>query len=258
MLPFGSATFFPFTSYRPSFYSNARYGYRSGRSSSNNLIPVQSPILGIRVLVPRELYNLFGGRSPSSLPPPPPPYDRVPNFQRPYNQPPYYPQAPNFPPQIPPNQYQPPGAGYPPINPATFFNLMRAFYPDLIHRPDPRYPNVFAIRLPTDPRPPTQLPDDAEALPPPPPPDFYRDPFSLAQQPQTPPPPPLPPLPSLPLSQSNQASSNTELPSDENHFLQPPLPQRNFQSTQQYSNRLSQQYNQQPRNRSPQLIIIRT
>lgn len=62
VLPFAAGTFFPFT-WRPPF-SPPRYGYRSQRSPSSNLIPVESPILGLRFLVPRGLFDLFNVRPP--------------------------------------------------------------------------------------------------------------------------------------------------------------------------------------------------
>lgn len=205
-----AGTFFPFTSYRSPVYPPPRY--RSGRSSQNNFVPLQSSVLGVRVLVPRALYDLFNGRPPYSppvnypRPPPPPPPYQPPFNSRPYNPNPFNPPI-DFPPQnhpgaiLPPNGYSPPGRGFsPPISPAAFFNLMRAFYPNLIYRPDSRYPNVFAIRFPTQPSPPN-------------PPDFYRDP-SLA-----PPQPPAPPL---------NPDFNEELPPNDSEFFEPPLPSREF------------------------------
>lgn len=218
-------TFFPFTSYRPSIYPSPRYGFRQSRSpppTPSNYVPVQSPIFGVRILVPRGLYDLFNDR---------PPLGPEPNYPRPY-QPPYNPfnfRPENHPNGFPPNNYPP--SSYPPISPNTFINLMRAFYPDLIYRPDPRYPNVFAIRPPGEPQPPTHLPADRPL-----PLDYF--PAPLTQQ-----------------SSSPNRSFN-ELPPNENQLLESPLPQRNFSPPQNQP----KSYNQPSYNR-PQpnhLILIRT
>lgn len=200
LTPYATGTFFPFTSFRPP----APPRYRPSRSSQNNFVPLQSSVLYVRAL-----YDLFNGRSPYSppanypRPPPPPP----PPYQPPFNPRPYNPFQPpvDFPPVNHPGAFSPPtpGRGYPPpLTPATFFNLMRAFYPNLIYRPDPRYPNVFEIRLPTQPNPPINLPD------------FDRDPLALA--PQQPPAPPLNP------------GFDGEIPPNETEFFEPPLPPREF------------------------------
>lgn len=212
LAPYAAGTFFPFTSFRPPVYPPPRY--RSSRSSpQNNFVPLQSSVLGVRVLVPRALYDLFNVRSPYSPPinyprpppPAPPPYQPSP-YPRPYNpfNPPIDFQPENHPlPFSPANGYSPGGRGFPPsINPTTFFNLMRAFYPNLIYRPDPRYPNVFAIRFPTEPNPPN-------------PPDFYRDPLGL----QPPPQPATPPV---------NPEFNEDLPPNDGEFFEPPLPSREF------------------------------
>lgn len=203
LTPYVAGTFFPFTSFRPPVYPSSRY--RPARSSQNNFVPLQSSALGVRVLVPRALYDLFSARSPYSPPsnyprPPPPPPPYQPPFNGPFNPRPYNPFQP-------PNDFPPgnrPGAFQPPITPNTLFNLMRAFYPHLIYQPDPRYPNVFAIRLPAEPNPPVNLPD------------FNRDPLG-------PPPPPQQPVPPL-----NSPGFNDEIPPNETEFFEPPLPPREF------------------------------
>lgn len=196
LTPYVAGTFFPFTSFRPPVYPPSRY--RSSRSSQNNFVPLQSSVLGVRVSVPRALYDLFNARSPynppSNYPRPPPPPSSP--YQPSFNPRPYNPFQPPIPPE---NQ---PGAFTPPITPNTFFNLMRTFYPHLIYQPDPRYPNVFAIRLPAEPNPPTNLPD------------FNRDPLAPPLQ------PPLPPL--------NSPEFNEGIPPNENEFFEPPLPPREF------------------------------
>lgn len=160
MLPFVTGTFFPFTSWRPSFSPQRRYGYRSSRSSSNNnLIPIQSPILGLRVMVPRELLNLFNVRpsfgSESNYPRPNAfnpfninPLNSQPNYPH-EHRPNGFPQP--FTPNYFPQNYAPPNyTPHPPFDADSFINFMRTLYPDMIYRPDPRYPNVFAIRFPSD------------------------------------------------------------------------------------------------------------
>lgn len=203
LMPYVAGTFFPFTSYRPPIYPSSRY--RSPRSSQNNLVSLQSSVLGVRVLVPRALFDLFNVQRPP--------------YQPPYNPRPYNPYSPpiDLHAEIPrgaiaPNGYSPGRSFPPPISPNTFFNLMRAFYPNLIYRPDPRYPNVFAIRFPAEPHlPTTHLPDlpDVQSLAP----DLYRDPLPLAPQ------PPAPPL---------NPEFNEELPPNGNEFFEPPLPARDF------------------------------
>lgn len=213
LTPYAAGTFFPFTSFRPPVYPPPRY--RPSRSSQNNFVPLQSSVLGVRVLVPRALYDLFNARTPYAPPPvnyprPPPP----PPYQPPFNPRPQNPFQPpiDYPPVNHPGAFSPPaapgyspGRGYPqpPLTPDTFFNLIRAFYPNLISRPDPRYPNVFAIRLPAEPNPSIN------------PPDFDRDPLALAPVPQ----PPVPPL---------NPDFNEGIPPNDSEFFEPPLPSREF------------------------------
>lgn len=223
MLPFAAGTFFPFTWRTPSFAPQRSYGYRSPRSSpnNNNLIPIQSPILGLRVFVPRELLNLFNIR---------PPVGQEPNYQRPnpFNPHPNYPHEhrPNGFPQQPINpfyapssylpNYTPNYSPRPPFDAGAFINFMRALYPDMIYRPDPRYPNVFAIRFPQDH---THLPPDSQL--PPPPPEFDQEPnrFFPGEIPSPNVNQFLEPPPNLPLNhppQYNQASSNQQ---PQNHLI---------------------------------------
>ncbi|XP_031617222.1 early nodulin-75-like [Contarinia nasturtii] len=166
MLPFAAATFFPFTSFRPPSFP---HGYRPQRTGPpTNLVSVQSPILGLRVYVPRELlglFNGFNGGRPSTFGPDYQP----PNYPRsiPFNPHPNYPHEnrPNEYPHLPPN-YSP---NLPPFDANAFIHLMRALYPDMIYRPNPRYPNVFALRFPRE------LPPYPDLTPPQPSssPDYY-------------------------------------------------------------------------------------
>lgn len=229
--PFAAGTFFPFTA-RPSPFSPPRYGYRPVRSPSNNLVPVESPILGLRVLVPRALAELFNLRPHSSdyYPRPPPPFNPQHGFPPPHggyppngfgpnglgpnslgpnglgpNGPGPNSYAPNYPPNhfqpnngYPPNHFQPNGGGYspnyfpqngfppsrrlPPIDPDSFIHLMRILYPDLIYRPDPSRPDVFAIRSPNSPQlPPLPPPQPQSHLPDQRPnqSEFYQDPQNV-------------------------------------------------------------------------------
>lgn len=228
MLPFAAGTFFPFTELfrrTPSFAPQRPYGYRTSRSSpNNNLIPIQTPVLGLRVFVPRELLNMFnvrppGGQEPTySRPNPFNPFATHPNYPN-IHRPNGFPQpfVPNYFPQNYSPNYQPQPQPHPPFDAGTFINLMRALYPNMIYRPDPRYPNVFAIRFPPD-----QFPDSRQ--PPPPPPEFDEE--------------------------SNRFFPD-EIPPNVNQFLESPpnLPQSQ-----------SPQYNQSPQNQQqPQnhLIVIR-
>jgi len=227
MLPFAAGTFFPFTSLfntRPSFAPQRPYpGYRSPRSSpNNNLVPIQSPILGLRVFVPRDLLNLFNGRPPVAPEPNyprPNPFTPHPNYPH-EHRPNGFPQQP-FTPFYAPSSYFPNYSPQPPLNAGSFINFMRALYPDMIYQPDQRYPNVFAIRFPQDH---THLPDSRS---PPPQPEFDQEPEQNRFFPGE-----IPTLPNV------------------NQFLQPPpnLPHNH-----------PPQYNQSPQNQQPQnhLIIIR-
>lgn len=240
-IPFVTGTFFPFTLRQPSL-PPSRYGYRSSRSSPNNLVPVDSPILGLRVYVPRGLFDLFNMRPPTqpgnNLLPRPYPYNPQ-NFYPPNGfAPQNFPQnrfPPNrFPPQnFPPTEYPPrpyppngiPQPPFPPVDAGNFINLMRALYPDMIYRPDPRFPNVFAIRFPSELQPPTHLPDARPSLN-----EFYEE-------------------------GSNQSSPNQfynqQSPTNANPFLSPQSSSQNF-SSRNYSERQQPP----PYNRSPQLLII--
>lgn len=62
-----NGTFFPFTSLLSprSPILSPRYRSRSSRSSANNLIQLQSPILGLRFSVPAGLMNVFGMTPPN-------------------------------------------------------------------------------------------------------------------------------------------------------------------------------------------------
>ncbi|XP_055295360.1 uncharacterized protein LOC129565039 [Sitodiplosis mosellana] len=227
MLPFATGTFFPFTSWRtPSFGPQRSYGYRSQRSSpNNNLIPIQSPILGLRVLVPRDLLNLFNVR---------PPFGQEPNYPRPNSFNPFninpFTSHPNYPhehrpngfpqpftPNYFPQNYAPPNySPHTPFDAGSFINFMRALYPDMIYRPDPRYPNVFAIRLPPNH---THSPDSQSS----PPPEFDQEPSRFFPE---------------------------ENPPNVNEFLEPP-PNVSHTHSPPYN---QPQHNQQPQNH---LIIIR-
>lgn len=222
MLPFATGTFFPFTSLfrTPSFAPQRPYGYRSSRSPSSNLIPIQSPLLGLRVLIPRDLLNLFNVRPPIG---PEPNYPRPNLFNPPHPNFPHEHQPDGFPTPIRPfylpPQYTPNfSPNYSPLDAGSFINFMRALYPDMIYRPDARYPNVFAIRFPEhshlpEPRPPPQAPTEFN-------PDHNR--FFVGEIPN---------------------------PSSINEFLEPPTIPQNHPP----------QYNQSPQNQQPQnrLIIIR-
>lgn len=135
MIPFAAGTFFPFTSFRaPSLQR-----YRSQRLPPNNFISLQSPIPGLRIQVPRELLKLFNvrqliGQEPHYYP-----------RQIPFNPHPNFPRAND----LFPHNYLPP-LPLPPFDATAFINFMRTLYPDMIYRPDPRIPNVFAIRLPPE------------------------------------------------------------------------------------------------------------
>lgn len=67
MSPFVNGTFYPFTSLLSprSPILSPRYRSRSSRSPANNLIQLQSPILGLRFSVPAGLMSLFGMTPPS-------------------------------------------------------------------------------------------------------------------------------------------------------------------------------------------------
>lgn len=260
--PFAAGTFFPF-SWRPPTYGPPRYGYRSQRSPpNNNLVPVESPVLGLRVLVPRALIDLFNirptgpdyqrpnqfnpqngfpsnGIPPNKLPSNGFPSSGFPPNRLPSNGFPLNGFSPNHSPPVgyPPNNFpqngffpQSPAPRLPPIDPDTLINLMRVLYPDLIYRPDPRLPNVFAIRSPHPPLPPTHLPGSRTFSP-----EFDQESENLPSQ--------------------NQY--NGELPSNAGEFSGQTYAPPNLHS-QNYAQQNQPQQNQ-PQQSQPQnhLIIIR-